>query len=140
MTIERERLFGVDLRVVERAPGLDVVIDGGGDLQLAAGADNIEQALRLRLAVRRGELEPLGWPNYGSRLHELIGEPNNSRTRAMLMAFARAAILEDPRVVEITRIEARPTERDLVRLDLEISLITGRSPLNLVADIRLGSA
>ena len=34
----------------------------------------------MRLRVRKGELAPLGWPDYGSRLGELIGEPDLPRT------------------------------------------------------------
>lgn len=139
MTDERARLFGSDLKIVERAGGLDLLPAAGGDLALAVGNDNITQALALRLAVRQGELAPLGWPDYGSRLHELIGEPNNTRTHVKLMAFARAAIERDARVREVSAVEARvlPGERDVVRLLLEISLIDAPTPLNLVFDVKL---
>ena len=59
----RSTLFGRDLRVTMRAPGLDLVRDARGDIELAEGNDNIEQALLLRLRVRKGELAPLGWPD-----------------------------------------------------------------------------
>ena len=139
---DRDKLMGADIRLADRAQGLDLVAGGGGDLAIAAGPENMEQALRLRLMVRRGELEPLGWPNYGSRIHELIGQPNNQRTRTILMAHARAAILEDPRVVQIASLEARvlPGERDTVQLDMEIEIISQPNPLNLVFDVNLGAA
>ena len=139
MAIDRDKLFGVDVLLGDFAQGLDPITDPGGDLKLAEGPDNIAQALTLRLKVRRGELARLGWPNYGSRLHELIGEPNNTRTRAIVMAHARSAILEDPRVVDIARLEARmpPGERDTVRLDMDIQLIEEQNPLNLVFDVAL---
>ena len=122
-----------------RAPGLDLVRDASGDIELAEGNDNIEQALLLRLRVRKGELAPLGWPDYGSRLHELIGEPNNSRTHVMLMAHARNAVERDPRVAEVKRIRAEvlPGERDVVTLVMDIVLIDAPTPLNLVFDISL---
>ena len=60
--------------LVERASGYDLIGDTAGDIVLALGNDNIMQALTLWLRVRRGELAPLGWPDYGSRLHQLIGE------------------------------------------------------------------
>jgi phage baseplate assembly protein W len=136
---ERSRLFGRDLRVAMRAPGLDLVRDASGDIELAEGNDNIVQALLLRLRVRKGELAPLGWPDYGSRLHELIGEPNNSRTRVMLMAHARNVVERDPRVAEVQRIRAEvlPGERDVVTLVMDIALIDAPDPLNLVFDISL---
>jgi phage baseplate assembly protein W len=139
MTGERARLFGNDLQIVERAGGLDLLPASGGDLAVAAGNDNIAQALALRLRVRKGELAPLGWPDYGSRLHELIGEPNNARTHVKLMAFARAAVEQDARVREVSAAEAAvlPGERDVVRLLLEIVLIDAPNPLNLVFDVKL---
>src|SRR5580765_4036444 len=106
MTIERERIFGNDLKLAEQAQGLDLSIASGGDLALASGNDNIIQALLLRLRVRKGELALLGWADYGSRLHELIGEPNNNRTQTILMGHARSAIEADPRVQRVSNIEA----------------------------------
>src|SRR5919202_1007618 len=137
MAVERARLFGDDLRLGRLAQGADLMPDRAGDLDLARGVDNIVQALTLRLLVRRGELAPLGWPDYGSRLHELIGEPNIRRTHLRLMAFAREAVEADPRVAEVRQIRARALrgERDTVRLELEVSLIVEPTPANLVFDV-----
>jgi phage baseplate assembly protein W len=139
---QRQRFFGNDLRLVERASGLDVARGAGGDLALAEGNENIVQALALRLRVRQGELAGLGWPNFGSRLHELIGEPNTPRTRVKIMAFARGAIEQDPRVAEITNIQTRvlPGERDTVQLLMDVRLISEATPLNLVFDVNLGTS
>jgi phage baseplate assembly protein W len=141
MTAERQLLFGTDLRLLERNGVCDLVPDYGGDLALAVGNENIGQALTMRLLVRRGELSALGWPTYGSRLHELIGEPNDRRTHVILMAHARSAIEQDPRVFKVNDIEAHVIagERDVVRLEMEIQLITENNPLNLVFDVRLGT-
>ena len=139
MANERAELFGNDLQIVERAGGMDLLAEAGGDLAVARGNDNIMQALAMRLRVRKGELARLGWADYGSRLHELIGEPNNTRTHVKLMAFARAAIEQDPRVREVASVETQviPGERDVVRLLMEISLIDAPNPLNLVFDVKL---
>lgn len=139
MTTERAALFGDDLQVAEWADGLDLLTDAQGDLALAHGNDNIMQALMLRLRVRKGELARLGWPDYGSRLHELIGEPNNTRTHVKLMAFARAAIEQDPRVREVSAVQSSviPGERDMVRVLMEVALINAASPINLVFDQKL---
>jgi phage baseplate assembly protein W len=139
MANERAALFGSDLQIVERGGGLDLLADGRGDLALAVGNDNIVQALMLRLRVRRGELARLGWADYGSRLHELIGEPNNTRTHVKLMAFARAAIEQDPRVRAVNAVESKVIsgERDVVRILMEIQLIDESDPLNLVFDLKL---
>ncbi len=132
-------MFGTDLKIVDRAGGVDLIGDGQGDLALAQGNDNIVQALTLRLLVREGDLARLGWSDYGSRLHELIGEPNNNRTHVKLMAFARAAVERDPRVREVLSVQSQvvPGERDTVRLLLEVALIDAPTPINLVFDQKL---
>jgi phage baseplate assembly protein W len=140
MTEERQRLFGNDLQLYERNDTYDLRSNGAGDLGLAQGNENIIQALTLRLRVRRGGLEALGWPAYGSRLHELIGEPNIGRVHVRLMAYARSAIEEDPRVAEVSNVSAAPSGRDTVRLMMEIRLIEERNPLNMVFDFDLEGA
>ena len=139
MATERKKHFGVDLRLAEGTGGLDLVSDVAGDLNLAQGNDNTIQALTLRLKVRKGELAALGWPNYGSRLHELIGEPNNSRTHLILMAHARNAVEQDPRVAEVksVRTQVPPGEPNVVRIIMEILLIDEPNPINLVFPVNL---
>lgn len=142
MASDRAALFGDDLQVMERAGGLDLLANATGDISLAHGNDNIVQALVLRLRVRRGELARLGWPDFGSRLHELIGEPNITRTHVKAMAFARAAVEQDPRVTRVLSSEAQviPGERDTVRVLMEVQLIDAPNPLNLVFELRLAQA
>ena len=142
MSSDRELLFGTDLALTGAAGGLDLRATPVGDLALAAGNANIVQALTLRLMVRKGELAALGWPDFGSRLHELIGEPSAARTHARVMALAREAVEADPRVEAVTQIAAAvpPGDRDVVRVELEVQLITEQNPLNLVFDVALGSA
>jgi phage baseplate assembly protein W len=139
--MDRAKLFGNDLQLAERAGGMDLITNQIGDLALAQGNDNIAQALLLRLRVRLGELAPLGWASYGSRLHELIGEPNNARTHVRAMAFAREAIQRDPRVIKVSDIRATvlPGERDVVHLMIEVLLINEPNPLNLVFDQNLAA-
>jgi phage baseplate assembly protein W len=140
MTEDRQRLFGDDLELYSRNETYDLRPNGAGDLGLAHGNENIVQALTLRLRVRRGDLAPLGWPAYGSRLHELIGEPNINRVHVRLMAYARSAIEEDPRVAEVMEVSASPSGRDMVRLTMDIRLIEEPNPLNLVFDFDLEGA
>jgi phage baseplate assembly protein W len=138
--IDRDRLFGDDLRLRDVSWGMDLV-PAVGDLELVHGADAIVQALLLRLRVRQGELAPLGWPEYGSRLHELIGEPSLPRTHARAMTLATEAIERDPRVVQVSRIAAAVPlgDRDVIRLDIDVDLITKPTPLNLVYHLSLGA-
>jgi phage gp46-like protein len=146
MAVDRQKLFGTDILLREAAGGLDFVLGGlagsSGDVTLAYGNDNAVQALSLRLRVRKGELAPLGWPDYGSRLHELIGEPDLPRTRLKAQVFAREAVEADPRVkkVESVDVVAVPRERYVLRLAMLVSLIDEPTPLNLVFDLVLEGA
>ncbi len=139
MNPEREQLFGSDIRIEDCASGLDFILNSRGDISIADGIDNVRQALILRLRVRKGELARIGWPDYGSRLHELIGEPNNTRTHLKLMAFARSAVEADPRVAEVENVSTQvlPGERDVVRVIMEIRLIDQPNPISLVIDLAL---
>jgi phage baseplate assembly protein W len=138
---DRLALYGHDLALTG-AVSADLTPTASGDLRQTTGAENIAQALSLRLRVRAGDLARIGFPDYGSRLHELIGEPNTQRTRLLLLAHARTAVEQDPRVAEVRSATATvlPGERDTVRLSLDVALITGPDPLNLVYDVALGGA
>ena len=143
MPFDRQQLFGTDIRLMDGAGGLDFSLEGpagaSGDLGLAVGNDNAVQALTLRLRVHKGELANLGWPEYGSRLHELIGEPDLARTRLKAQTFARDAVEADPRVkkVESVDVVSIPGERGVLRLAMAVLLIDQPTPLNLVFDVAL---
>jgi hypothetical protein len=55
------------------------------------------------------------------------------------MAFARAAIEQDPRVAEVKQVETQvlPGDRNVVRVLMDIVLIDQPHPLNLVFDVNL---
>jgi phage gp46-like protein len=141
------QLFGTDLALRDVAGAADFTLQGpaggSGDVALAIGNNNIVQALTMRLRVRKGELAPLGWADYGSRLHELIGEPDLARTRLKAQVFARDAVQADPRVSKVESVEVVTIagERDVLRLSMLVQVISEPQPLNLVFDLALeGSA
>src|SRR5215475_4392404 len=146
MASDRQKLFGNDISLRDAVGGVDFVLGGpvgsSGDLTLAVGNDNAVQALSLRLRVRKGELSLLGWPDYGSRLHELIGEPDLPRTRLKAQVFARDAVEGDPRVIQVQSVDLVPIpgERSVLRLAMSVLLIDEQTPLNLVFDLALEGA
>jgi phage baseplate assembly protein W len=97
-----------DLRVQFLASGdADLAVDGS-DLATVSGRDNLAQALTLRLLISRGELDGLGHPRYGSRIHELIGEPMDAANLELLRRHVRRALLDDPRVDAVPRVDVAP--------------------------------
>jgi phage baseplate assembly protein W len=119
--------------------------DAGGaqrarDLDVAAGLDNLTQAIANRLKTRRGELAALGHPDYGSRHHELVGEPNVERTRNLVKLYVLQALRQEPRIEKVLRAEVKAEHsppRETVRVELALR-VTGRAePLNLVVPFSL---
>ena len=109
------------------------------DLGVAAEVPQAVQFLVNRLQTRRGELAPLGHPHYGSRHHELVGEPNTERTRNLVKLHVLEALRQEPRVSAVLRCVVLTVgrERDTVRVDLTVRLIERDEPLDLVLPLLL---
>jgi phage baseplate assembly protein W len=110
------------------------------DLSVASGIDAIEQAIANRLKTRKGELASLGHPNYGSRHHELIGEPNIERTRDLIKLYILQALRDEPRIEKVLRadvIAEHSPPRDVVRVTITARLVRVATPINLVIPFSL---
>jgi phage baseplate assembly protein W len=131
---EKRRVLGTDLRVSDDGTGADLVLSRTGDLTVVSHEYNLGQAILTRLRTRTGELRELGHKSLGSRLYEFLGEPNNLSTRERIRNCVREALLEEPRVKEISRIEvlADKKERDRVEVLISVVAIGTETPLNIV--------
>ena len=131
---ERKKVLGVDLKLNDEEMGVDLSISPNGDLQTISEEYNVGQAAISRLRTRKGELLDLGHSQFGSRLYELIGEPNNERTRESIRNITRETLSADPRIKEIRRIDVKPSRFDPHRVDLEVTVIAIQSetPINIV--------
>lgn len=138
--------WGTDLRLLDnlvRQNDLDVGRDlfvaerretGRVDLQTVAADDNLKQALLLRFLTRRGELEPLGHPTYGSRLFDLVGERNTLGNRNRAKLYVLEALAMEPRVAEVlsVTVETNPAERTRIDINVRLRPIHTDTVLNLV--------
>lgn len=133
-----KELLGSDLKLVDdlldKELGSDLAISPSGDLETVSEEYNLGQAIVNRIRTRRGELRELGHSLYGSRLYELVGEPNNERTRELARLYTRECVSRDPRVEEIVRITIDVPKDDPNRIDISISVLPiGRTTvLNIV--------
>jgi len=128
-----EELLGRDLKLIDKEDGgRDIKINNKGDLETVSGAFNLGQAITNRLMTRKGELSELGHANYGSRMYELIGEPNNERTRELAKIYVKECLSQEPRIKEIVKVVVSPVGND--RIDISISVIPIESEvvLNIV--------
>ena len=111
------------------------------DLGVTAGLDNLTQAIANRLKTRQGELTDLGHPTYGSRHHELIGEPNVPRTRNLIKLYILQALRDEPRIERVVRTNVKAEHdppRETVRIEIEVRVTGQAEPLNLVVPFSLG--
>ena len=106
------------------------------DLGLVAGRANLVQSLIVRLGTERGELAALGHPNYGSRHHALIGEPNTAGNRDLLRLYVLDCLRQEPRLERIVAIDVRPGQgrenRDKVDIHIRVQVKGEHDPLSLV--------
>lgn len=112
------------------------------DIATVSGLDNLTQAIANRLKTRQGELADLGHPDYGSRHHELLGEPNVERTRNLVKLYVLQALRREPRITEVLEATVRPEHdppRETVRIELEVRVVGEATPLNLVVPFSLAS-
>jgi len=103
------------------------------DLHTVDGIDNAVRAVIHRLKTVRGELADLGHPDYGSRHHELIGQPNNDHNRSLVKLYILQALAMEPRIEKIHKavLVAQP-QRDTVAIELTLSFIGRPVPTDLV--------
>ena len=145
--------MGTDLRLVYRQSGgffedadvfaarRDGGVPGSQDLATTDGVENLTQAIANRLKTRKGELRALGHPSYGSRHHELMGEPNVERTRNLIKLYVLQALRREPRIEKVLSLTVRAEHqppRDTVRIEIAAMPIRATTPINLVVPFALG--
>jgi phage baseplate assembly protein W len=127
----------------EDADLLDLKRGQDRDVQLADGLANLEQALANRLKTHQGELAALGHTEYGSRHHELIGEPNVERTRHLIKLYVLQALRDEARIEQVLSAKVlaeHSPPRETVRIELELRVRGEPHVLNLVLPFSLGQS
>lgn len=104
------------------------------DIARVTGEKNFKQSLVNRIMTRKGELEKLGHPEYGSRHYELIGEPNTESNRNLVKFYILECLSHEPRIerIEKASVKTDTDNRNLIRVSLEIKITGISSPVNLV--------
>jgi len=106
------------------------------DLDVVRGKANLVQSLILRLKTERGELAALANPDYGSRHHRLIGEPNTETNRNLIKLYILECLKQEHRIEAVQKIVVKPgpgrENRDKVDVEITVSVKGTADPLNLV--------
>lgn len=113
------------------------------DLATVQDIDNAVQAVVHRIKTLRGELQPLGHADYGSRHHELIGQPNSENNRNLVKLYVLQALAQEPRIAKVHKAEVRVARQgapDRVDIVLTLSFIAAQVPANLVIPFSFAGA
>jgi phage baseplate assembly protein W len=105
------------------------------DLGVVQSHANLIQSLILRLKTERGELAPLGYPDYGSRHHQLIGEVNTEANRNLLKLYILECLRQEPRVARVLKVDVRAVPsrwRDQVTIGVSVTARDTPYPLSFV--------
>ena len=108
------------------------------DIDVVAGVNAADQLFVNRLKTHKGELAPLGHPEYGSRHHELIGQPNVARTRALVKLHVLECLSHEPRITRVRRCDVVASFRpDEVRIEIDVEIAGEPNPRLLVVPFNL---
>jgi hypothetical protein len=109
------------------------------DLGAVGGRENLGQALILRLLTQKGALTPLGHPEYGSRLVELIGELNNDTSRNLARLYTIEAVAQERRVRQLLdlSVEASQISADTLRITFSVLPLDDDAPLGISLEVTL---
>lgn len=92
---ERGQVYERDCAMTNRMLG----VDAGGDLAVAAGADNLRQQLQHRLDTPRGQARR--HPEYGNMAPRLKGRVNGPTAGLLAAEYVKSALLADYRVSRV---------------------------------------
>lgn len=110
----------------------DLLDDEYGDLETAVGIENVKQSVNHRLMTRRGSLTQ--HPDYGSRLHELIGRAQAPYIQNMIELDIHETLLQDDRISEVA-VNTVVIQGTSVYMDLHITV--GRATTSIQTTVGL---
>ena len=92
------------------------------DLGVVSGTDNLGQAVILRLLTPLGELAALAHPEYGSRLHELVGRQNTATTRNLAKLYILDSLRLEPRIQKVVQLVVSAAQGVRDRIDIQLAV------------------
>lgn len=102
----------------------DGFITSNGDIGLVTELTNAEQAIKNRLLTRLGTYPTID-TDYGSNVHQALGEKINSSLISELRVYIENCMLEEPRVYRILTLDITPENHDSIKLQLQLQLVDG---------------
>ena len=100
------------------------LVSSTGDIGLVTELDNAKQAIRNRLLTRIGTYPTID-TEYGSEIHEILGEKHNDELVSQLSVYVNNCMLEEPRVYEVSDLDIEFIEHGNLKLKLQLQLVDG---------------
>ena len=108
--------------------GVDYSSNGGvsntGDIELVEGLANAKQNITNQILTKKGFYPSID-TEYGSEIHQVLGEDSESFTIDALVVHIQNVLLENPRVSEIQRIEPYMSVVKKLHVIIEVVLVNG---------------
>ena len=108
--------------------GCDYSSNGGitasGDIELVEGLDNAKQSIHNQLLTDKGFYPSID-AEYGSEIYEVLGDDHEEQSIEALKIHIQNALLDNPRVLEINRIEPYITINRKLNFIIEVELVNG---------------
>jgi phage baseplate assembly protein W len=110
------------------------------DFATVSDRQNLAQAVWLRLLTPRGELAELGHPDYGSRLHELVGQKNTATTRNLMKLYILESLQQEPRLAKIEQVAVTPVVGSRTRQEVRhlVQVLLQVKPIAEATSVTIG--
>ena len=102
----------------------DGFITSDGDIGLVTELANAEQAIRNRLLTRLGTYPTID-DEYGSNVHQALGEKITPALISELRVYIENCMLEEPRVYGVLSLDITAEGHDSLHLQLHLQLVDG---------------
>jgi phage baseplate assembly protein W len=100
------------------------LLTSSGDIGLVTELTNAEQAIHNRLMTRLGTYPTID-TEYGSEVHQILGEKTTPELINELSVYIQNCMLEEPRVYSIITNEITKVDHDTLRINLILQLVDG---------------
>lgn len=108
------------------------------DIGIVSGLQNLGQAIILRLLTPRGELSALGHPEYGSRLHEVIGVQNTETIRNLIKLYILESLQMESRIEKVEEVTVEPVRDSQGRVRDRVNVLLKVEPIGEAETVTIG--
>ena len=105
-----------------------------GDLTTITELSNAEQAIYNRLTTQFGELNELGYTDYGNEAYNVIGETDIESAKQEIIIYTTNCLLTEPRVESIENIRVEYNQQTAT-IYCDLKLIGEDKGTNLIINI-----